>query len=48
MATPVTNLGLRIGELSNVRISEQYAAVRALSETLIEPLSAELRVVLAE
>ncbi|MGE4615521.1 MAG: ergothioneine biosynthesis protein EgtB [Gammaproteobacteria bacterium] len=41
MATPVKNLGLRIGELSTVRISEQYAAVRALSETLIEPLSAE-------
>ncbi|MCZ6770824.1 MAG: DinB family protein, partial [Proteobacteria bacterium] len=41
MATPVANLGRRIGELTNARISEQYAAVRALTEILIEPLSAE-------
>ena len=41
MATPVANLGRRIGELTNARISERYAAVRALTEILIEPLSAE-------
>ena len=41
MASPVTNLGHRTGELSNTRISAQYDAVRGLSETLIEPLSAE-------
>ncbi|MCZ6895014.1 MAG: ergothioneine biosynthesis protein EgtB [Gammaproteobacteria bacterium] len=41
MATPVANLGRRIGELTNARISERYAAVRTLTEILIEPLSAE-------
>lgn len=41
MATPAHNLEARVSRLTNEHIRDQFDAVRALSEQLIAPLSAE-------